>query len=54
MDHANNNRCDLNNPPWFHKQLPSTTTNNIEMCLCREVLTDEDTPVEIIETVYVQ
>ena len=49
----NNDCCDLNNPPWFHKQLQSTTTNNIEMRLCREGNADEDTPVEIIE-IYVQ
>ena len=49
----NNDCCDLNNPPWFHKQLPSTTTDNIEMHLCREGVDDEDTPVEIIE-IYVQ
>ena len=49
----NNDCCDLNNPPWFHKQLQSTTINNIEMRLCREGNADEDTPVEIIE-IYIQ
>ena len=49
----NNDCCDLNNPPLFHKQLPSTTTDNIEMRLCREGFPDEDTPIEIIE-IYVQ
>ena len=39
-----NDCCDLNNPPWFRKQLPSATTDNIEMCLCREAAPDEDTP----------
>ena len=48
-----NDCCDLNNPPWFRKQLPSFTTDNIEMRLCREKLADEDTPVEIIE-IYVR
>ena len=49
----NNDCCDFNNPPWFRKQLPSTTTDNIQMRLCREGFPDEDTPVEIIE-IYVQ
>ena len=48
-----NDCCDLNNPPWFRKQLPSFTIDNIEMRLCREKLADEDTPVEIIE-IYVR
>ena len=50
----NNNCCDLNNPPWFHKQLgvPSTTADNIEMRLCCNGC-NEDTPVEMIE-IYVQ
>ena len=48
-----NDCCDLNNPPWFHKQLPSATADDIEMRLCREAAPDEDTPIEIIE-IYVQ
>ena len=27
--------CSFNNPPWFYKQLPQPTTDNIEMRLCR-------------------
>ena len=49
----NNDCCDLNNPPWFHKQLPSATADDIEMRLCRGEEPDEDTPVEIIE-IYVR
>ena len=49
----NSDCCDLNNPPWFRKQLSSSTRDNIEMRLCREGGPDEDTPVEIIE-IYVQ
>ena len=45
-----NTCCSLNNPPWFLKQLSSTTTDNIEMRICRdEPSTNEATPVEIIE-----
>ena len=28
--------CSFNNPPWFHKQLPQSTTDNIEMRVCRD------------------
>ena len=36
--------------PWFCKQLPQTTTNDIEIRICgNSATTDEDTPVEIIE-----
>ena len=51
-----NTCCSLNNPPWFLKQMPSITTDDIEMRMCRDQLLDpsnsvidEDTPVEIIE-----
>ena len=47
---AANTCCSLNNPPWFSKQLPSTTTGNIEMRICRdEVSTNEDILIETIE-----
>ena len=37
-------------PPWFCKQLPQTTTDNIEVRLCGdESNVREDTPVELIE-----
>ena len=49
-----NTCCSLNNPPWFLKQLPSTTTNDIEMRMCfDQESVDEDIPIEIIE-LYVQ
>ena len=49
-----NTCCALNNPPWFMKQLPSSTTDDIEMRMCHDQPTsDEDTPIEMIE-VYVQ
>ena len=42
--------CSLNNPPWFLKQLPSSTTDDIEMRICRDYLAeDEDTPIETVE-----
>ena len=45
-----NTCCSLNNPPWFLKQLPSTTTGNLEMRICRdEMSTYEDVLVETIE-----
>ena len=50
--------CEFNNPPWFCKQLPEPTTEDIEIRQMSSVgqrfsLEDEDTPVEFIE-VYVQ
>ena len=39
-------------PPWFYKNLPSKTTDDIEMRLCQPN-TDGTTPIEIVE-VYVQ
>ena len=49
-----NTCCSLNNPPWFLKQLPSTTTDDIEMRMCRDHYPhfgriDEDTPIEVLE-----
>ena len=46
--------CSFNNPPWFSKQLPSPTTDDIEMRLCGyNSRRYEDTRLEIIE-LYVQ
>jgi len=46
--------CELSYPPgvtapWFCKQLPQTTTDDIEARVCRDELSSENTPVEIIE-----
>ncbi|XP_064388639.1 uncharacterized protein LOC135336710 [Halichondria panicea] len=42
--------CEFNNPPWFCKQLPQPTTDDIELRLCgNEVISNEDTPIEIVE-----
>ena len=46
--------CSFNNPPWFHKQLPSATTDNIEMRVCRdENRNNEDIAISNVE-IYVQ
>ena len=40
-------------PPWFCKQLPQTTTDDIEVRICGDQeIANEDTPVELIE-IYV-
>ena len=45
--------CEFNNPPWFCKQLPQPTTDNIELRLCgNEHISNEDTPIERVE-IYV-
>ena len=49
-----NTCCSFNNPPWFYKQLPQHTTDDIEMRVCRDQRrTDEEPVVEIVE-IYVQ
>ena len=46
--------CSFNNPPWFCKQLPQPTIDDIELRLCSDqMISNEDTPIEIIE-LYVQ
>ena len=41
-------------PPWFCKQLPQATTDDIEVRICRdENHGNEDTPIELIE-IYIQ
>ena len=45
--------CSFNNPPWFYKQLPQSTTNDIEMRVCRDEGTaNEDFAIEVVE-IYV-
>ena len=44
--------CSFNNPPWFSKQLPSPTTDDIEMRLCANSA-NEDINIKIVE-LYVQ
>ena len=42
--------CSFNNPPWFCKQLPQPTRDDIEVRVCGdEVVSNEDTPLEIVE-----
>jgi len=37
-------------PPWFCKQLPQTTTDDIEVHICGDQeIPNEDTPVKLIE-----
>ena len=44
--------CSFNTPPYFVKQLPTSTTDSIEARLCR-LDSGDDSPVELIE-LYVQ
>ena len=42
--------CTFNTPPWFHKQLPASTTDDIEMRVCRDEANDnEDIALQIVE-----
>ena len=46
--------CSFNSPPWFYKQLPNPTTDDIEMRVCADEGRDnEDTPIEKV-ILYVQ
>ncbi len=46
--------CLFNDPPWFYKKLPKTTSDDIEMRVCRsETNSGEDVAVELIE-IYLQ
>ena len=46
--------CSFNNPPWFYKQLPQPTANDIEMRVCRnEDASNEDIAIEMVE-IYIQ
>ena len=47
--------CTFNSPPWFCKNLATTTTDDIELRLCldEEVATNEDALFKIVE-LYVQ
>ena len=49
-----NSCCSFNNPPWFMKQLPSHTADNIEVRLCTDSnLNNEDMVFEKME-IYIQ
>ncbi len=42
--------CQFNNPPWFCKQLPHSSSDDIELSMCnRAVAIEGDSPLEIIE-----
>ena len=42
------------NPPWFYRQLPVHTTDNIEMRVCRDQpRSDEDVAIQAYE-IYIQ
>ena len=46
--------CSFNSPPWFYKQLPRPTTDDIEMRVCADDLRSiEDIGIESLE-IYVQ
>ena len=42
--------CEFNNPPWFCKQLPQPTTDDIELRICNHnTVPNDDTPFETVE-----
>ena len=50
---SNSTCCEFKNPPWFCRQLPQLTTDDIELRLCgNEKTSNEDTPIKQVE-VYI-
>ena len=46
--------CPFNSPPWFYRELPQPTTDDIDMRICRDQERgDEDMQIQVIE-IYVQ
>ena len=51
---SNSTCCEFNSPPWFCKQLPQPTTDDIEMRICYAASAgNDDTPFEKVD-VYVR
>ena len=51
---SGNRCCSFNTPPWFYKQLPQPTADNIKMSVCNnEGVSNEDIPIELVE-IYIQ
>ena len=51
---SNSTCCQLNNPPWFTKNLTNATTDDIELRICTNFVPSyDDVPLELIEF-YVQ
>ena len=45
-----NTCCTFNNPPWFCKELPASTTDDIEVRICADQSApNEDSPIHLIE-----
>ncbi len=47
-----NTCCTFNNPPWFYKELPESTTDDIEMQVCRDG-NDENIAIEMVD-IYIR
>ena len=47
---ASSTCCTFNSPPWFNAQLPSPTTNDIEVRICGDQgIGIEDSPIQLME-----
>ena len=46
-----NTCCSFNTPPWFYKQLPQSTTDDIEMRVCTtgDLITNKNVAIQIVE-----
>jgi len=53
-DGCKTNCCTFNNPPWFHNNLTSPTTDSIEVRLCADnIIADENFAIGLIE-IYIK
>ena len=51
---SNSTCCQFNNPPWFTKNLPNSTTDDIDLRVCiTNSASHSDVPLELIE-LYIQ
>lgn len=41
--------CNVNNPPWFHKTLPSSTMDDLELRVCAGFSHRDNYPVHLVE-----
>ena len=41
--------CTFNSPPWFNVRLPNATTDYVEVRLCGHGITNEDSPIQLME-----
>ena len=49
-----NTCCSFNTPPWFYKQLPQPTTDDIEMRVCRDGDPMKISPLKLLKFMSIE